>query len=1066
MSTSATQEYYYAGGKRVDLHRDARLFAVRFRPGRRDDDEALSTDARRLLTRTSRNVGTLRSRRIHLYEVTDEDPVDDTGATTEGRVSGRVARLAGEPAVEFTAPVLRRSPQDPDPIIPTPDILVGFLPEVTEERRDALFAEFGLRIRERLGYHPHGFAVTAPEVEGPHGSLVLANRLYASRLTEFAMPDLIRRHHSRTAGSDAPSREQASDALGYDFDREARSTRSGGDLRSDQWHLDTIDIDGAWQITRGSRDIVVAVLDDGFDLAHPEFQGSGKLLFQYDFEDDDTDATPSFDDEMHGTACAGVAVARGVRAFGSAPGCALMALRTPFEIGVSEEARMFQRAADEGADVISCSWGPTDGAGTVDPLPDPTRAAMDHCVEHGRGGLGIPIFFAAGNGSESVSDDGYASHHRVIAVAASTSEEGHAWYSDTGPEVDVAAPSNGGQKGITTTDRRGAIGYNPGSVSFGDATGDYTNDFGGTSSATPLTAGVAALVLSVAPQLRWDEVKAILEETADQIGGTGEYDAHGHSDRFGRGRINARAAVERARTLAGSVGGSVGGSGGVAPTTGPSVRLPAEVARDGGPPSILVDAAGRASMAVELATEASLFGGGTRESSNFYPLWEQGEDSTVGSAPNWSVPSMAWARLRHAERLFVRVHVADDPATWSNYDVSTPDTEAAHAPAIRIAAASPSTPTGGAGPSSGTGAGPSTGTGTGPGPGTSVQGQVHFPSGASFDIVTAPGDGVDYHDPVANGLVPLIAVAGRTEERLAANFQVKEFAARRVGGRTLVDHSRISSKLVEGLQELRERVGRGITITSGYRYPALNADAGGASASQHMAGRAVDMKASGMRPLELAEEALAVLGADIGIGLGANIIHVDLREDPASWTYSGAELDEADFDAWVRERRGTRSNRGRSEAAPLDGWPAVDAPSTCVRGAGAPVLRVRPGQQPFWGLEIAADREALADPTSAGPHQYWRSWDTHLTASGDTEWHTVTLPTPVWEAMREAAELRYRAFTSADPQTPVEVRFSTFTDEPDATPAITLRTTRARDTQLATLEAGIVKRRDESLWRR
>lgn len=1052
MSTMETQEFYYAGGQRVALHRDPRLFAVRFRPGRRDDDEAVSTDARRLLTRTSRNVATLRSQRIHLYEVTDEDPIDDTGTTAEGRVSGRVSRLAEEPAVDFTAPVLRRGPQDPDPIVPTPDILVGFLPEVTKEQRDGLFAEFGLRIRERLGYHPHGFVVTAPEVDGPKGSLVLANRLYASPLTEFAMPDLIRRHHSRTAQTGTQSREQASDTLGGDLDGGVRSVRSGGDLRSDQWHLDTIDIDGAWQITRGSSDIVVAVLDDGFDLAHPELQGSGKVFFQYDFEDGDADATPSFDDEKHGTACAGVAVARGVRAFGSAPGCALMALRTPFDLGVSDEARMFQRAADEGADVITCSWGPTDGAGTVDPLPDPTRAALDHCVENGRGGRGIPIFFAAGNGSESVSDDGYASYHRVIAVAASTSEEGHGWYSDTGPEVDMAAPSNGGQKGITTIDRRGALGYNPGSASFGDVTGDYTNDFGGTSSASPLAAGVAALVLSVAPQLRWDEVKAVLEETADQIGGAGEYDANGHSDRFGRGRINARAAVERARTLA----GSVGGPGGVGPTTGPSVRPPAETARDGEPPSIRVDAAGRASMAVELTTEAGLFGGGSRTRSNFYPLWDDGEDSIVTSAPNWSIPPQAWTRLRHAERIFVRVHVADDPSTWSNYDVSTPDTEAAHAPAIRIVAAvSTPTPTGGSRPS--------TGTGTGAGPAS--QKHVRFPSGASFDIVTTPGDGIDYRDPVANGLVPLIALAGRTDERLAANFRVKEFAARRVGGRALVDHSRISSTLVERLQELRERVDRGITITSGYRYPALNLDVGGASASQHMAGRAVDIKATGMRPLELAEEALAVLGADIGIGLGANIIHVDLRESPASWTYSGAELDESHFDAWVRERRGSRTNQGRSEAAPLDGWPAVDAPSTWVRGAGAPALRIRPGQQPFWGLEIAVDPAALADPTSAAPHRYWRSWVTDLAASGDTEWHTVTLPTPVWEAMQNAAGLRYRAFTSADPHTPVDVRFSTFTDEPDATPTITLRTTRGRDTQLAALEAVIVKRRDESLWR-
>ena len=999
--------------------------------------------------------------------MTGEDPVDDTGSSAEGRVSRRVSRLAEEPAVDFTAPVLRRSPQDPDPIVPTPDILVAFLPDVTDEQRDDLFAQFDLRIRERLDYHPHGFLVTARDVDGEKGSLVLANRLYESPLTEFAMPDLIRRRHSRTAAQGAPPRGPATPSTGSDAaldtdrdaDASARPTRSRGDLRGDQWHLDTIEIDGAWRITRGSRDIVVAVLDDGFDLAHPEFQGSGKVVFQYDFEDDDTDASPSFDDEKHGTPCAGVAVASGVRAFGSAPDCALMALRCPFDLGVSQEARMFQRAADEGADVISCSWGPTDNLGTVDPLPDPTRAALDYCVENGRSGLGIPVFFAAGNVSESVSDDGYASYHRVIAVAASTSEEGHPRYSDTGPEVDLAAPSNGGRKSITTTDRRGAVGYNPGSATLGDAAGDYTNNFGGTSSATPLVAGVAALILSVAPQLRWEQVKAVLQETAVQIGGAGEYDANGHSDRFGRGRVNARAAVERAQTLAGSGTGSGTGTGtgtgggGNGPTTGPSVRPPAEVSRDGGPPSILVDAAGRASMAVELTTEAGLFGGGTRTRSNFYPLWDDSEDSTVLSAPNWRVPSQAWARLKHAERIFVRVHVSDDPTSWSNYDVSTPDTEAARAPSIRIVAAASPVVTGGSGPATGGGAAPV------------PQGQVRYPSGAAFDIVAAAHDGIDYRDPVANGLVPLIAVGGRTEERLSANFKVKELSARRVGARTLVDHARISATLVERLQELRERIGVGITITSGYRYPALNADVGGATSSQHMAGRAVDMKATGMRPLELAQEALAVLGADIGIGLGANIVHVDLRESPASWTYSGSELDESDFDAWVRERRGSRSDRGRSETASLDGWPAVDAPSVWVRGVGAPTLRVRPGQQPFWGVEIAADAGALADPTSADQHRYWRSWTRDLSASGVAEWHTVSLPPAAWEAMQSASGLRYRVFTSADPRSPVDVRYSTFTSDPDAAPTIELRTSRGRDTQLAEFDAVVIKDRDVDLWR-
>jgi subtilisin family serine protease len=87
-------------------------------------------------------------------------------------------------------------------------------------------------------------------------------------------------------------------------------------------------------------------------------------------------------------------------------------------------------------------------------------------------------------------------------------------------------------------------GYNPGDPNRGDADGLYTNDFGGTSSATPLAAGVAALVLSVNPKLNRDDLRGIMRATADKIGSG--YDAGGHSTDFGYGRVNAQRAVTAA----------------------------------------------------------------------------------------------------------------------------------------------------------------------------------------------------------------------------------------------------------------------------------------------------------------------------------------------------------------------------------------------------------------------------------------------------------------------------------------------------------------------------------------
>ena len=91
------------------------------------------------------------------------------------------------------------------------------------------------------------------------------------------------------------------------------------------------------------------------------------------------------------------------------------------------------------------------------------------------------------------------------------------------------------------------MGYNWGHASLGDPAGNYTNAFGGTSSACPGVAGVAALILARNPSLRWDEVKDVLRRSCDRIDvAGGRYDASGHSRKYGYGRVNAKKAVDLA----------------------------------------------------------------------------------------------------------------------------------------------------------------------------------------------------------------------------------------------------------------------------------------------------------------------------------------------------------------------------------------------------------------------------------------------------------------------------------------------------------------------------------------
>jgi subtilisin-like proprotein convertase family protein len=245
-----------------------------------------------------------------------------------------------------------------------------------------------------------------------------------------------------------------------------------------------------------------------------------------------------------------------------------MPIRLASGLGSQREADAFIWAADNGADVISCSWGPPDGRWwnlndtrhqQVFPLPASTRLAIDYCVNRGRSGKGCVVFFAAGNGNESVDNDGYASYSRVIAVAACNDRGTRSVYSDYGKAVWCAFPSSDMghapfshadplTSGIWTIDRVGPRGYNAGSPADGDAAGDYTKSFGGTSSACPGAAGVAALVLSVNPALKWNEVKDLLKRACDKIDPQGgEYDADGHSPKYGYGRLNARSAVELAK---------------------------------------------------------------------------------------------------------------------------------------------------------------------------------------------------------------------------------------------------------------------------------------------------------------------------------------------------------------------------------------------------------------------------------------------------------------------------------------------------------------------------------------
>jgi subtilisin-like proprotein convertase family protein len=358
-------------------------------------------------------------------------------------------------------------------------------------------------------------------------------------------------------------------------------------LFSGQWHLrntgqqsgttgQDANVVTAWDVAKGSG-VVIGIVDDGLQWTHPDLAPGYRSDLSYDFFDDDADPSPGAGDD-HGTAVAGIAAARGnngIGVSGTAPSASVAGIRlTSAETTDQTDANALTYKSQDIA-IYSNSWGPADDGSTLEAPGPLTRAAVANAVQTGRGGKGSIYVWAAGNGldvNDNSNFDGYANSRYVIAVSAVDNRGVQSWYSEPGANILVAAPSSGDSSGTevgtTTTDRTGSAGYN---VNATDSPGNlsdrnYTNDFGGTSSATPLVSGVVALMLEANPNLGWRDVKHVLAASARRNAptdagwsqnGAGKWVNH----KYGFGVVDAAAAVNLAKTWT-NVGPEVSASSG------------------------------------------------------------------------------------------------------------------------------------------------------------------------------------------------------------------------------------------------------------------------------------------------------------------------------------------------------------------------------------------------------------------------------------------------------------------------------------------------------------------------
>lgn len=277
---------------------------------------------------------------------------------------------------------------------------------------------------------------------------------------------------------------------------------------SDQWHHAKISSPTGWDITTGSNGVSIAIIDSGVDPSHPDL--SAKLLPGYNYLENTTNTA---DVRGHGTAVAGCAAALSNNAIGVAgvawnnPVMPVVVLDSSGSAYYSNIAKGITYATDHGARVINISIAGPSSSSTL-------QNAVDYAWNKG-----VVVIAAAAN--KSTSTPYYpAACNNVIAVSATTSSDTIASFSNYGSWIDISAPG----ASIKTTINGGSYG-----------TGN------GTSFASPITAGLAALILSVNPALTNAEVVAIMTSNADDLGSPG-FDIS-----YGYGRINVYKSVVAAK---------------------------------------------------------------------------------------------------------------------------------------------------------------------------------------------------------------------------------------------------------------------------------------------------------------------------------------------------------------------------------------------------------------------------------------------------------------------------------------------------------------------------------------
>jgi thermitase len=486
--------FYIYHGEPYDLTLDSRRLAVNF------GDATSVSEKESILSEAGLEVVSLQSTMVdewHLVTVRNSFRSAD-------EVYSQIDLLVKEPSILSASPVFQNANEGW--LLITPDILLRFHDNDISDA-DRLLAEIApdMEVMEKdFGAMPGAYKLRCNSTNG-FDVLSRANELAANQHISWAEPDM----QMSIKSCYIPNEPDFINLWGI---------RNTGDY----WEgsVDDVDIDGdlAWDITTGSTDIKILILDDGVQQNHPDIH----QLPGADFTSEGGDGGPHNQCDNHGTHVAGCATAvinNGLGTVGVAPNCYVLSAR----MMIAQIPCGTTNTSQSSWIVNALAWGETQGArvSNMSWIWDyPSSSFESKLASTYANGM---VHFA-GVGNDSLQFVHYpASLPIVNAVSGLQFNGGLYIYSNWGPEVDLCAP---GQY-LWTTDRTGAD---------GDDAGDY-GWHSGTSYATAYAAGVAALILSVEPWLTSSEVEQKLRCTVD------DYGVPGPDIYYGYGVINAHKAV-------------------------------------------------------------------------------------------------------------------------------------------------------------------------------------------------------------------------------------------------------------------------------------------------------------------------------------------------------------------------------------------------------------------------------------------------------------------------------------------------------------------------------------------